>query len=295
MGIKAATAYLTLPLLCSWCLADEPTLEARLAPLAKAHQGKVAIAVKHLTTGETYFLNADEPMPTASLIKFPVMIEVYQQVADGQIKFTDTVTLRSEDKVPGSGVLTNNFSDGVTFPLRDAMRLMISVSDNTATNLVLDKIGIGATAKRMEEWGYKNTKVHSKSFKRETSVFPERSKQFGLGSTSAREMVSLFEKLHQGKLVSEKASKEMIDILKMCDDKEKFPRFLPEDVVVAHKSGSVSDARTDAGLLYFKQGPVALCVMTAENKDQRWVADNAGNLLCAKVAKEVYDYFHRKP
>jgi beta-lactamase class A len=175
------------------------------------------------------------------------------------------------------------------------MRLMISVSDNTATNLVLDKIGIGATAKRMEEWGYKNTKIHSKSFKRETSVFPERSKQFGLGSTSAREMVSLFEKLHQGKLVSESASKEMIDILKKCDDKEKFPRFLPEDAVVAHKSGSVSDARTDAGLLYFKQGPVALCVMTAENKDQRWVADNAGNILCAKVAKEVYDYFHRKP
>jgi beta-lactamase class A len=295
MGIKAATAYLTLPLLCSWCLADEPTLEARLAPLAKAHQGKVAIAVKHLSTGETYFLNADEPMPTASLIKFPVMIEVYQQVADGQIKFTDTVTLRSEDKVPGSGVLTNNFSDGVTFPLRDAMCLMISVSDNTATNLVLDKIGIGATAKRMEEWGYKNTKIHSKSFKRETSVFLERSKQFGLGSTSAREMVSLFEKLHQGKLVSESASKEMIDILKKCDDKEKFPRFLPEDVVVAHKSGSVSDARTDAGLLYFKQGPVALCVMTAENEDRRWVADNAGNLLCAKVAKEIYDYFQRKP
>src|SRR5258708_7303594 len=155
MGIKAATACLTVHLLCSWCLADEPTLEARLAPLAKAHQGKVAIAVKHLNTGETYLLNADEPMPTASLIKFPVMIEVYQQVADGQIKFTDTVTLRSEDKVPGSGVLTNNFSDGVTFPLRDAMCLMISVSDNTATNLVLDKIGIGATAKRMEEWGYK--------------------------------------------------------------------------------------------------------------------------------------------
>jgi beta-lactamase class A len=294
MGIKAATACLTFPLLYSWCLADEPTLEARLAPLAKAHQGKVAIAVKHLSTGETFFLNADQPMPTASLIKFPVMIEVYQQVANGQIKFTDEVTLRSEDKVPGSGVLTNNFSDGVTFPLRDAMRLMISVSDNTATNLVLDKIGIGATAKRMEEWGYKSTKIHSKSFKRETSVFPERSKQFGLGSTSAREMVSLFEKLHQGKLVSESASKEMIDILKKCDDKEKFPRFLPEDVAVAHKSGSVSDARTDAGLLYFKQGPIALCVMTAENKDQRWVADNAGNLLCAKVAKEVYDYFHRK-
>src|SRR5438876_286279 len=126
--------------LCPLCLCGESTLEARLAPLAKAHQGKVAIAVKHLGTGASYFLNADEPMPTASLIKFPVMIEVYCQAAEGKVKLSDPVTLRKEDKVQGSGILTNHFSDGVTIPLRDAVRLMIAFSDNTATNLVLDKI-----------------------------------------------------------------------------------------------------------------------------------------------------------
>jgi beta-lactamase class A len=274
------------------CLSAEPSLESRLAPLAKNHKGKAAIAVKHLTTGESYYLNADEPKPTASLIKLAVMIETYQQAAEGRVKLTDPVTLRQADKVPGSGILTNHFSDGATFSLRDAVHLMIVFSDNTATNLVLDKIGIGATAKRMEEWGFPNTKINAKVFRGDkTSVFPERTKQFGLGSTTAREMVGLLEKLHAGQMVSAEASKEMVEQLKKCEDREKFPRFLSEKTVVAHKTGSVSGIRTDAGILYLPSGPVAVCVLTAENKDTSWNRENAGNVLCARVAKEVADHF----
>jgi beta-lactamase class A len=267
-------------------------LEARLAPLAKAHKGKVAIAVKHLGTGEGYYLNADEPMPTASLIKLAVMVEVYQQAAEGKVKLTDPVTLRQADKVPGSGILTEHFSDGATFSLRDAVRLMIAFSDNTATNLVLDQIGIGSTGKRMEAWGFPNTKIHAKVFRSNTtSIDAGRSKRFGLGSTTAREMVGLLEKLHAGQLVSEAASREMLEHLKKCDDKDKFPRFLPPKTGVAHKTGSVNDARTDAGILYLPSGPVAVCVLTANNEDRSWQADNAGNLLCARVAKEVSEHF----
>jgi beta-lactamase class A len=292
-GILALFFVLSL---CPLCLCGEPSsLEARLAPLAKAHKGKVAIAVKHLGTGETFFLNADEPMPTASLIKLPVMVEVYQQVADGKIKLTDPVTLKKEDKVPGSGILTDHFSEGATFPLLDAVRLMIVYSDNTATNLVLDKIGIAATAHRMEAWGFPNTKINAKSFKGSTtSVFPERTKRFGLGSTTAREMVELLDRLHQGKLVSPEACKAMLGHLKKCDDKDKFPRFLPAKVEVAHKTGSVNAARTDAGILYWPQGPVAVCVLTDENEDKSWRPDNAGNLLCARVAQEIYEYYQGK-
>jgi beta-lactamase class A len=87
----------------------------------------------------------------------------------------------------------------------------------------------------------------------------------------------------------------MLDLLRLCDDNAKFPRFLPESVKVAHKTGSLSNARTDAGILYLPSGPVAVCVLTAENEDHRWVLDNAGNLFCARVAKEVYDYFGSKP
>lgn len=276
-------------------LQGEESLEARLRPLIDAHKGEVAVAVKHLKTGEMFQHRADEPMPTASLIKLPVMVEVYQQAHDGKLKLTDPITLRNEDKVPGSGILTAHFSEGASFPLVDAVRLMIAFSDNTATNLVVDKIGLPATAARMESLGLPNTKLHSKVFKRETSVFPERSEKFGLGSTTAAEMIGLLEQLHAEKLVSPEASKAMLEHLKKCDDKEKFSRLLPAGTVVAHKTGSVNDARTDAGIIFSPSGPIAVCVLTAKNEDKSWTAENAGNRLCATVAREVFSHFNPAP
>jgi len=269
----------------------EESLESRLTPLIQAHKGKVAVTVKNLKTGESFAYHADEPMPTASLIKFPIMIEAYRQAAEKKVDLDAPVTLKKEDKVPGSGILTTHFSEGATFPLRDAVHLMIVYSDNTATNLVLDRIGIPATAETMEKMGYPNTKAHSKSFRRDTSAFPERSQRFGLGSTTAAEMVRLCEALHRKELVGAEASDAMLKHMEMCDDKDKFPRFLPPGTKVAFKTGSVDAARTAAGIISTPDGPVAVCVLTEENEDRRWVADNAGNRLCADVAKAVFDHF----
>src|SRR5438552_1440912 len=109
MNLRTKAAALILALAaCSFCEAAD--LEEKLASLADAHQGKVAIAIKRLKTGESYYLNADDPRTTASLIKLPVMIEAYTQAAEGKIKLSDAVTLRKEDMVPGSGILTNHFS-----------------------------------------------------------------------------------------------------------------------------------------------------------------------------------------
>jgi beta-lactamase class A len=284
---------------CPLCLCGEKSLGSVLAPLAKAHKGKVAIAVKNLATGESFSLDGDVPMPTASLCKFPVMVEAYYQFAEGKAKPTDRCVYEKDPKVGGSGILVEHFTPGMTFCLRDAIRMMIVWSDNMATNIVLDHIGIESTAHRMEELGLPNTKIHSKVFRRDTSVFPERSKQFGLGSTTANEMVRLVELLHEDKLVDAKACKEMLEHLKKCDDKDKFTRFLPPETVVAHKTGSLSEVRTDAGIIYVPVGdptkkhtvPVAVCVLTKDNEDHRWVPDNAGNVICAKVAKAVYDYY----
>lgn len=285
----------TLTLLLSICGAEpapSASLGARLAPLAKAHKGKVAIAVKHLATGETYFLNADEVMPTASLIKVAVLIEAYQQVEEGKVKLTDRLTLRQEDKVPGSGILTPHFSPGATFTLRDALRLMIAFSDNTATNLVLDKVGIKAVNKRMKAWGYPNTRLNAKVFRgATTSVDPARTKRYGLGSTTAREMVRLFEELQVGVRNRPAPKQIMLGHLKKNADRDKFTRLLPPGTVVAHKDGSTQVTRTDAGLITLPDGVVAVCVLTTDNADRRWHSDNAGNVLCARVAKEVYDYF----
>lgn len=275
---------------------DEPpapatTLATRLQPLIDAHQGRVAVAVKNLKTGEAFAYHDAEPMPTASLIKFPVMVEAYRQAGQGRLDLAKTLTLKAADKVPGSGVLTDHFSDGATFPLVDAVHLMIVFSDNTATNLVLDQVGLKSTADTMEALGYPETKVHSKVFRRDTSVFPERSKTFGLGSTTAAEMVRLFEALWKRELVSPEASEAMLKHLRACDDKDKFPRFLPPGAKLAFKTGSLDAAKTAAGVIECGAGPAAVCVLTDHNDDRRWVPDNAGNRLCAEVAREVFAQF----
>jgi beta-lactamase class A len=270
-----------------------PTLESRIMPLIKAHKGKVAVAVKHLGAGESFAYEAGAVMPTASLIKLPVMVEAYRQAAAGKVDLNAMVVLRESDKVPGSGVLTSHFSAGARFTLRDAIRLMIAFSDNTATNLVLDATGIGATAATMDKLGYPNTKIHAKVFRRDTSVFPERSTKFGLGSTTAEEMVRLCEALYRRQLVNPQACEAMLEHLRACDDKDKFPRFLPQGTKVAFKTGSQNQIRTAAGIIECPAGPVAVCVLSCENEDQRWVPDNAGNRLCAEVARVVYDHFDR--
>jgi serine-type D-Ala-D-Ala carboxypeptidase (penicillin-binding protein 5/6) len=266
-------------------------LADKIKPLIDAHKGKVAVAIKDLKTGKSFEHNADEPMPTASLIKFPLMIAAYQAIEDGRLKFDDKITLKEKDKVPGSGILTSHFSDGATISLRDAIHLMIVYSDNTATNLVAEKVGLKAAAEQMDELDCPETKLHSLVFRRDTSVFPERSKKYGLGSTTAADMVKLLEKLHKKELVSEKASERMLEHMYACEDKLKFPRFLP-NVKIAHKTGSINEVRTDAGLIDAPSGPIAICVLTNENEDKSWGARNAAEILCGRIAQIAYRHFN---
>ncbi len=266
------------------------SLAERLKPLIESHDGKIAVAVKHLQSGESFAHEGDAPMPTASLIKLPVMVEAYRQAAEGKINLDEPVVLKAEDKVPGSGILTTHFSPGTAISLRDAVRLMIAYSDNTATNLVVGKIGLPATAETMEKLGLPNTKVHSFVFRQGTSIFPERSKEFGLGSTTAGEMIRLLDELYAKKLVTPAACDEMLAHLRTCEDK-RIPKLLPAGTKVAHKTGSVSAVRTAAGIIEAKSSPIALCVLTRDNKDQRWTDDNASEVLTSKIALAVFEHF----
>jgi D-alanyl-D-alanine carboxypeptidase (penicillin-binding protein 5/6) len=266
------------------------SLAERLTPLITAHEGDVAVAVKHLTKGDSFTYKADEPMPTASLIKLAVMVEAYRQAAEGKIDLNSTVTFDEEDKTPGSGILSTQFSPGASFKLRDAIRLMIAYSDNSATNLVVEPIGLSATTEYMEKLGLSNTRLHAYVFRPQSSIAPERSKKFGLGSTTANEMVRLVEMIQKKTIVTPEACDAMLDHLRRCEDK-RLSKLLPAGVKVAHKTGSVAVVRTDAGLIEAKSGPIAVCVLTNNNKDQRWTEENAGEVLTSKIARAVYDYF----
>jgi len=285
-------SHLTLLVALTYPGAEPAPLVARINNLVAGYKGKVAVACLHLETRGKVELHPDDVMPTASLIKLAVMAEVYAQAKEGKVKLEDMLTLPKDEMVQGSGILTDHFSPGAQFSLRDAVRLMIVYSDNTATNMVLSKVGIKPVNERMASLGLKETRINAKVFKGSTtSVDPGRTKQYGLGSTTASEMLRLLELLHKGELVSAEASKAMLEHMKKCDDKDKFPRFLPKGATVAHKTGSVNNSRTDAGILYFKGGPVALVVLTNDNEDKSWTPDNSGNKLCADIAKAVVEYY----
>ncbi|MBX3432108.1 MAG: membrane dipeptidase [Pirellulales bacterium] len=285
----AATAL--APSLAARAKSIPDALAAELVALAEAHEGDVAIAVKRLPAGDEFAYRADLPMPTASLVKLPLMATAYRAVDAGRLDPQQLLTLRAEDKVPGSGILTEQFSAGLQLSLHDAIHLMIIHSDNTATNLVAEAVGLPETAKYMEELGLPETKLHSLVYRRETSIFPERSQLYGLGSTTAADMVKLLELLDAGKLGSKASTDAMRGHLYACLDRTKLGRFLPPGVKLAHKTGAVNLTRTDAGLIDLPEGRLAICVLTNNNADQSWGAENAAEVLIGKIAAAAYRHY----
>jgi serine-type D-Ala-D-Ala carboxypeptidase (penicillin-binding protein 5/6) len=267
-------------------------LASQLQPLLEQHRGEVAVMVKNLQTGEMFAYRSDAVMPTASLIKFPVLIEMYRQVEQGTVAIDKPLTLNDSDKVPGSGILTQHFNTGANLSLHTIARLMITYSDNTATNMVLDQIGIPSVAKTMSDMGFPETQIHSKVFRRDTSIALERSQKFGLGSTTAQDMVALLERLHHKTLLSSASCDAIMAHLATCDDKSKLLRKLPSGVKVYHKTGAVNECRTDAGLIETPKGMIAIAILTNNNQDTSWGNENEAELLCANVGDIVYRWFN---
>jgi beta-lactamase class A len=175
--------------------------------------------------------------------------------------------------------------------LWDAAWLMTTLSDNTATNLVLDRIKIRRVWQKMEALGLARTKVHSGSMTRIASVAPDSSAKYGLGVTTPNEMAQLFTLLAQGKAVSPRADSVMLDILEHNEDDSKLMRF-NYGVRAAHKTGDVDQSRTDCGVLYLPARVVA-CVLTRENVDKRYWTDSEGNAVIARIGQAVAAHWTR--
>uniref|UniRef100_A0A7C4LJM2 Serine-type D-Ala-D-Ala carboxypeptidase n=1 Tax=Schlesneria paludicola TaxID=360056 RepID=A0A7C4LJM2_9PLAN len=266
-----------------------------IAPRIKAHEGQVAVVVKHLARDVEFAYRADEPMPTASLIKLPVMIAAYEQAAQGRLDWQQRVVFAEEDRVPGSGILGPHFTPGLQLTLRDAVRLMIVYSDNIATNLVLKELGLATTNEVLERLGCPRTRIHAFVYRANTSLDPAGSAQFGLGRTTAREMTTLLARLQRGEIVNAEACRAMLDHLAACDDRSRLARLLPAGTKVALKTGAVNAVRTVAGIVEGPSGPFVVCVLTAENKDRRWSDENAAHLLSAQIAQAAYQVFNPQP
>jgi len=272
--------------------ADTATLRRTLDSLAGAHRGITGYAVHNLDTGERLERRGDETFPTASLIKVPVLVTVYDLVEKGQLSLSDPLPVLKIDKVPGSGTL-QFMHDNIVVTVGDAAWLMSTISDNTATNLLLDRIIIRRVWEKMEALGLPHTKVHSKSFLRVSSVAMDSSVKYGLGVTTPNEMARLFEFLARGKAVSPAADSAMLDILAHNEDAALLQRYAG-DVRAPHKTGATDAVRTECALFYL-QSRVVACVLTKENIDQRWVLDSEPQLTMARMGKAIVDAWPPPP
>lgn len=264
--------------------ADTAALRHALDSLAAAHHGVVGYSIIDLDTGERLSRRGDETFPTASLIKVPILVTLYDLVEHGDISLDDPLTVLKVDQVPGSGVL-QYLHDGAIVTVHDAAWLMATTSDNTATNLLLDRIIIRRVWAKMEALGLPHTKVHSKTFLRISSVAMDSSVKYGLGVSTPNEMAHLFELMAQGKAVSARADSAMLDILEHNDDVTLLQRYL-DGVRAAHKTGAVDAARTECSLFYLRSRVVA-CVFTKENADQRWILDSEPQLTMARMGAAI--------
>jgi beta-lactamase class A len=275
----------------SFTRADTAKLHRTLDSLARAHHGVVGYTVHDIDTGERMELRGDETFPTASLIKVPILVTVYDLVDKGQLALDDPITLLKIDKVPGSGLL-QFMHDRSIYTVHDAAWLMITISDNTATNLLLDRIIIRRVWDKMEQLGLPHTKVHSKSFLRNSSVAMDSSVKYGLGVTTPNEMARLYELLANGKAVSPAADSAMLDIMAHNTDAEKMERYVM-GLEVPHKTGETDQVRTECSLFPL-QSRVVACVLTKENQDQRWLIDNEAQVMMANMGKAIVDAWPRR-
>ena len=272
--------------------ADTAALRKKLDSIADAHHGVVGYSVIDLETGARINRRGDETFSTASLIKVPILVTVYDLVAKGQLSLDDPLTVLKIDQVPGSGII-QFLHNGTVLTVHDAAWLMSTISDNTATNLLLDRIIIRRVWAKMDSLGLQHTRVHSKSFLRNSSVAMDSSVKYGFGVTTPNEMAHLFELMALGKAVSPAADSAMLDILEHNNTDFMLQRYIA-GARAAHKDGETDAVRTECTLWYLRNRVVA-CVLTKENKDQRWVLDNEAQLTLANMGLAIVNAFGGVP
>lgn len=253
------------------------TLDEKIQAELKDFSGKAWIYAKNLDTGRDYALRADEQVRTASTIKLPIMTAVFHQVAQGKAAWSDEFILTKEKKASGSGILFE-FTDGTKIDLRTAVHLMIVLSDNTATNLILDKITADSVNDFLDALGLRQTrslrKIGGGGDSKANS--DPRLKLFGIGVSSPRDMVRLLEMLDGGEVVSREASAEMIAVLKRQQYKDGIGRGLRDTITSASKSGSLDRLRSDVGIIYTRRGRIAMAITVDDMLEVTYTPDNPG-------------------
>jgi len=279
----------TLALLCLAALLPAQPMEKKISAATAKFKGKVWLYAKNLDTGATYGIRENEKVRTASTIKLPILVAVHAAVEAGKLNWTDKIPLTDADKVSGSGVLFE-FSSGQSFPLRDLCNLMIVVSDNTATNLVLDRVTADYVNEVMDSLKLPATRSMRKILRGGTAGEGwskvgemEENKRFGIGSSTPKEMVTLLEALYKETVISPAASKSILDVMKRQQFKTGIGRRFDDRTPVMSKSGSLDALRSDTGLIFAPAGKFAISITVDDMPVKDYSPDNVGSLLISEL------------
>ncbi len=289
-------AALCLPLLAH---AADPLMDRVNARIARTPSVSVSFYAKNLRTGQTLALREADPVRTASTIKLPVLLAVSDAIAAGKGSWTEPLTLTKAEMVSGSGIIGTELSEGVQLPIRDVANLMMVLSDNTATNMLIEHFTAEAVNTWLDRAGIKTTRLMRKirgdganlkspSGWSAAGKLPENQK-YGLGVSTPRDMAAILERLDKGELVSPEASRNVLAIMRRCQDDSGIRRKL-NGYTISNKTGALDALRSDVALVTSKQGAKIALAITVEGIPQiDYTPENPGSILIADLAQLIVE------
>ncbi|MBP6823546.1 MAG: serine hydrolase [Acidobacteria bacterium] len=293
-------------------------LRARLQELANAFPGTMGVAVRDIAAGEQISINGDRLFPMASAYKIPILVEVFRQVEAKKFSLDDRVELTDDDRTLGSGVLTL-MAPGLKPTIRDLATLMIILSDNQATDMLLNKVGAENVTATMRKLGLNNIRVDRTTFElirdylalideaaagktkqqlmnrpQLNTSSPERVAKADLefskimkDAASPDDMARLLDMIVKGQAASEDSCRQMMTIMNRQQFNHRLPRYLPEGTGFAHKTGTIGSTTNDAGVMFIRGNPIALVVFTMDKRTSRGEVEEQ----MGRLARVVYDFF----
>ena len=280
-------------ILISACLAQSPApsagkqkvlwqkLESIIQNIDQHLDGVLGLTIEDLTTGDHYYLHEDEVFAQASSIKITVLANLYLQAQEGKLKLTDLYTVQSSDLVPDSDIMYG-LTPGITrITLRDLATMMVAVSDNSATNVLIDRVGMQNVNTMLDSLGLTHTRLRRKMMDLDAA------KQGRENISTPREMMTLLDAIYHGKVLNKQSTDDFFKML--STNKDSFiPRDLPADLKVANKPGALEAVRNDSGIVFVGGRPYVICIMTAFLRNER-----EGEEAISKISVETWRMFDR--
>ena len=264
-------------------------LEKKIVSKFNDETGNFALAFKNLDDGKEILINENEIFHAASTIKTPVMIEFYRQLHQGKLSLKDTLQIKNEFKsiVDGSMYKLSEFDDsdkntynklGQYYSINNLIYEMITISSNFATNILIEYIGANNVTKSMKEIGALNIDVLR-------GVEDIKAFELGLNNTtSAKDLLIIYEKLAKGKIIDNESSAIMIDILKDQKYDDIIPKYLPKNIEIANKTGMITGVHHDSGIVFLKDGRKYVIVLLSKNMSDM----ESGTEMMARISELIY-------